>query len=89
LAYGKTARFERTQIWDVAPLHADHLDSGWITRETWARYLKQLPEDAKREPINLLLDADPIHVLEVARELAEDLQIKLHFNPCSAGSSGA
>jgi hypothetical protein len=50
-----------------------------MTRETYTRCLKQLLEDSKREPIHLLFDVYRLHVQEVGRALAEQLQIALHF----------
>jgi hypothetical protein len=56
MAYGKATRVERTLIKDVARYHVDHSESRWVTRETHARHLKQLSEDASGKAIHLLLD---------------------------------
>jgi hypothetical protein len=39
LAHSKTALVETSQIGDVTAHHRGHSDSGWMTSETYARYL--------------------------------------------------
>jgi hypothetical protein len=81
LARGKTARVEESQIGPVAPHARDHSESGWMTKETYERYLRFLSEQANGAPIHLLLDIYPVHVQATARALAESLNITLHFIP--------
>jgi hypothetical protein len=69
------------QIGDVAPHHRGHSDSGWMTSETYTRYLHFLSHEVNGAPIHLLLNIYPVHVHAVARELCESLNITLHFIP--------
>jgi hypothetical protein len=84
LAHGKTRRVEESQIGNVGQHLRDHSESGWMTADTFSRYLefvRGLVVDRTKR-LHLLLDVYPVHIQQVAREHAGfDLNIELHFIP--------
>jgi hypothetical protein len=83
LAQGKTARVEESQIGDVGEHGRDHSESGWMTADTFNRYLDFIRGfvENRGSRIHLLVDVYPVHIQATARQHAEDLNIQLHFIP--------
>jgi transposase len=82
IAKGKTQRVEQTQLGDVHQHHGTHSASGWTTAETFSEYLTWLRSlYADNDEIHLVLDCFSVHRSREARELADELRIRLHFIP--------
>ena len=82
IAKGKTERVEESQIGNIDPHWKTHTINGWMTNEAFQEYLRKLRDYFQdNEPIHLILDCYKTHKSEVTRNLAEILNISLHFIP--------
>lgn len=85
---GKTTRAERAlgdavaNVWD-----SDHTKTGWMNLEAmlrWLHRLRELPEYADGHRVHLILDTYAAHRCQEVRDMAESLNIQLHFIPAGA-----
>lgn len=82
LAKGKTELVDNTQIGDVCYHWRSHTESGWMNDEAFAEYLMHIREHfADEKTIHLILDVYKAHLTDDVREIANTLNIVLHFIP--------
>ena len=82
IAEGQTEKVEKTQLGDVDYHWTTHSDNGWITEESFIKYLMHVREHFfDDDTIHLLLDIYKAHCTEKVKEMAQVLNIQLHFIP--------
>jgi len=81
IAQGDTDRCEKSQLGDTAHHFTNHSHNGWSTTETFKEYLHQISDYCHNQPLHLLLDLHSSHRGNEIKELAESLNIFLHYIP--------
>jgi hypothetical protein len=89
IAHGKTGRSERS-FGDVGTNFTSHTESGWTGVESFKdalRWLRTQPGYTEKhdgmyvKKLHLVLDVYKVHTTQAVKDLAEELNIELHYIP--------
>ena len=81
IAQGDSDKCEKSQLGDTAHHFTNHSHKGWSTSETFQDYLHKISDHFHNEPLHLLLDLHSSHRRDEVKEVAESLNIDLHYIP--------